>query len=360
MHTKLKTAVAVAGLFVAAQAAAQVTFYEREDFRGREFTASGTVDNFSGTGFNDRASSVVVERGRWEACEDANFQGRCVVLRPGRYDSLSGMGMSNRISSVRPINREARENEAEGAAQVTFYERENFRGGEFAVAGAVDNFSGTGFNDRASSVIVERGRWEVCEDANFQGRCVVLRPGRYDSLAGMGMNHRISSIRPLDREARYENEPEAPLAVYAYQPRPDERLYQVNVTSVHAVVGPPEQRCWVERQQVEDRSGGANVPGAIVGAIIGGVLGHQVGGGRGQDVATAGGAVAGAAIGSNAGRGSGQVYSQEVQRCASVPSSARPEFWDVTYYFRGQEHRVQMSAPPGPTLTVNGDGEPRG
>ena len=48
------------------------------------------------------------------------------------------------------------------------------------------------------------------------------------------------------------------------------------------------------------------------------------------------------------GRGSG-VYTQDVQRCAAVPGSGRPAYWDVAYYFRGIEHRVQMSAPPGAT-----------
>lgn len=148
---------------------------------------------------------------------------------------------------------------------------------------------------------------------------------------------------------------------YEYRQPPPERLYQVPVRSVRAVVGPPEQRCWVERQQVvEERSDGANVPGAIVGAVIGGVLGHQVGSGRGRDVATAGGAVAGAAIGANVGRGPEQVYSQDIQRCANVPNRAGPEYWDVTYDFRGVVHRVQLSAPPGRTITVNGSGEPRG
>ena len=248
------------------------------------------------------------------------------------------------------------------AAQITFYEGEGFRGRVFAASSPVDNFARVGFNDRASSAVVERGRWEVCEHAYFEGRCVILRPGSYDSLAGMGMNNLISSVRPITREARYENEapPPLPAPTYEYRQRPDERLYQANVILVRAIVGPPEQRCWIERQQVvEDRPGGANVPGAIVGALIGGVLGHQIGGGRGQDVATAGGAVAGAAIGANTGRGSGQVYTQDVQRCASVPGT-RPEFWDVTYVFLGQEHRMQMSAPPGPTITVNGRGEPRG
>jgi outer membrane lipoprotein SlyB len=37
--------------------------------------------------------------------------------------------------------------------------------------------------------------------------------------------------------------------------------------------------------------------GAVVGAIVGGVAGHQVGGGRGQDIATVAGAVGGAVAG---------------------------------------------------------------
>jgi uncharacterized protein YcfJ len=148
---------------------------------------------------------------------------------------------------------------------------------------------------------------------------------------------------------------------YDYRQPPAERLYEVPVRSVRAVVGPPEQRCWVERQQVtEQRSDGPNVPGAIVGAVIGGVLGHQIGSGLGRDVATAGGAVAGAAIGANVGRGAEQVYNQDVQRCVNVQNRARPEYWDITYDFRGVVHRVQMSAPPGRTITVNGSGEPRG
>jgi uncharacterized protein YcfJ len=244
----------------------------------------------------------------------------------------------------------------QAAAQVTFYEGEGFRGRAFRVDNTIMNFDRTGFNDRARSAIVDRGRWEVCEDARFEGRCTVLRPGNYESLAGMGMDKRISSVRPVNRAA-YENEAPPPIAApaYDYRQRPSERLYQAPVTSVHAVVGPPEQRCWVERERVSD--GGANVPGAVVGAIIGGVLGHQVGGGRGRDVATAGGAVAGAAIGANTGGGS--VYGQNVQRCTNVQSQGPPDYWDVTYNYRGVEHRVQMSAPPGPTVTVNGNGEPR-
>ena len=98
--------------------------------------------------------------------------------------------------------------------------------------------------------------------------------------------------------------------------------------------------------------------GAVAGAIIGGILGHQVGSGRGRDVATVGGAVAGGAVGANVGRGSHTV-DRDVQRCETA-ASGPPQYWDVTYNFRGVEHRVQMSAAPGPTIAVNANGEPRG
>ena len=248
----------------------------------------------------------------------------------------------------------------QAAAQVTFYESENFHGRSFTASDTVWNFEPTGFNDRASSAVVDSGNWQVCEDARFEGRCVVLRPGSYPSLRPIGMYRVISSVRPVNWDASYENAASAPVAAapdYEYRQRPNEQLFEAQVTSVRAVMGPPEQRCWVEREQVvQDR--GPNVGGAILGGILGGVLGHQIGGGVGRDVATAGGAVAGAALGSNVGRGS-SVSEQDVRHCENVQGQT-PAFWDVTYNFQGIQHRAQLSAPPGQTITVNGNGDPRG
>jgi len=86
------------------------------------------------------------------------------------------------------------------------------------------------------------------------------------------------------------------------------------------------------------------------------VLGHQIGSGRGNDVATAVGAVGGAVVGSNVNRGT---TTQNVQHCRAVPGSEKVAYWDVTYNFRGQEHRVQMTSPPGQSIAVNERGEPR-
>ena len=251
----------------------------------------------------------------------------------------------------------------QATAQITFYEHDGYEGRSFTSENQIRDFERAGFNDRASSVVVLRDRWEACENAQFDGRCVILRPGRYPSLSALGLNDRISSVRAVSASARYDDSryAPAPAPVYDNHRRRNEKLYEANVTSVRAILGPPEQRCWTEREQVTQERSGVNVPGAIVGALIGGVLGHQVGSGRGNDVATAGGAVAGGVIGANVGRsgGSQQVTTQDVQRCETVSNSARPDHWDVTYDFRGVEHRMQMTSPPGRTVTVNKDGEPR-
>ena len=60
MNTFIKSAIAVGAMALASQAAAQITFYEREDFQGRAFTTQAPVDYLGDYGFNDRASSVIV------------------------------------------------------------------------------------------------------------------------------------------------------------------------------------------------------------------------------------------------------------------------------------------------------------
>jgi len=249
----------------------------------------------------------------------------------------------------------------QAAAQVTFYDAEGFRGSAFMVRQTTVNFSTLGFNDRAASAVVASGNWQVCEDSGFRGRCIVLQPGNYPSLGAYDMNYRVSSARPAG--ANYYQQvvapPPSPAPAYQYRWRPEEKLFEVPISQVRAVVGPAEQRCWVERQQVVEQSQ-PNVAGAIIGGVLGGVLGHQIGGGTGRTVATVGGAVAGTAIGANVAKRPGGVYDQDVQRCADVPGSAKPEYWDVTYYFGGLEHHMQMTTQPGPTIWVNERGEPRG
>ncbi len=241
-------------------------------------------------------------------------------------------------------------------AQITFYQDEGFRGRAFTTNKPVRDFNSVGFNDRASSVVVESGRWEVCENSNFGGECVVLRTGSYSSLGAMGLNDQLSSVRPTS--LRRTSAPDAPTPMrepdYAWRRRPQEAVFEAPVTAVRAVMGAANERCWVEREQVRGRDE-PNAGRALLGAVLGGVIGHQIGGGTGKDLATVGGAVAGGVIGARSGNDDD---TREVRRCTTTPNTT-PAYWDVSYTFRGQQHRVQMASAPGATISVNRDGEPR-
>ena len=247
---------------------------------------------------------------------------------------------------------------AQAHAAITFYDRNAFDGRTMTLQERVGNLDRYGFNDSARSVVVDTERWEVCSDQHFQGMCVVLRPGRYPNLSSMGLRDRISSARPLAWAEVVDDQRYAPPPpeYLGWVRQPQERLLQANIVDVRAVVGPPEQRCWVERQEYYQSSGQNVVPGAIPGAVIGNIIGHQFGAG-GQ---TAGG-LAGAAIGAQIGaqNSPGVVGTRDIQHCRTV-SRQNVDFWDVTYMFEGVEHHVQMTQPPaGGTILVNERGEPR-
>ena len=64
------------GIIVAAAgsaAADSITFYQDDNYRGRNFTADQPVTNFARSGFNDLVHSAVVHEGRWEICIDSEL-----------------------------------------------------------------------------------------------------------------------------------------------------------------------------------------------------------------------------------------------------------------------------------------------
>ncbi len=64
-----KTALAACTLILSSQAMAQLVLYEGEGFRGRSVVVDRDMRNLDRRGLGDKANSIVVERGRWEVCE---------------------------------------------------------------------------------------------------------------------------------------------------------------------------------------------------------------------------------------------------------------------------------------------------
>ncbi len=73
----------------------------------------------------------------------------------------------------------------------------------------------------------------------------------------------------------------------------------------NAIESTPIKECWNERVPVTYYTGSQavhrndNTAAAVIGGVAGGVLGHQIGKGRGKDVATIGGAILGTLAGQN-------------------------------------------------------------
>ena len=168
-----------------------ITLYENTDFQGNSLALNASVNNLIPRGFNDAASSVQISAGTWKVCADVNYRGNCQTLNPGTYSNLSTLGLQDTISSVELVG-------AAETAGVTLYEAPNFQGASLAITGASSSLIRQNFNDRAASLIISSGNWEVCEDVNYRGRCQRLGPGSYGDLNSFGLMQTISSIRPAN------------------------------------------------------------------------------------------------------------------------------------------------------------------
>ena len=182
-----------------------ITFYQSENFGGRAFSAKGPVSSLSERGYDNHARSAVVEGSPVEVCIDVNYGGGCTVLNPGRYPTLGTLG--SHINSVRPVvagtNRPGPAR-ARGAS-ATLYGQPDMKGRAITLGG-----EGAGdlqnFNERASSLVVERGYWIFCSEPQYRGECRTFGPGEYRQLPP-DFDNVISSGRRISNNYPYANKP---------------------------------------------------------------------------------------------------------------------------------------------------------
>ena len=150
----------------------------------------------------------------------------------------------------------------------------------------------------------------------------------------------------------------ASLDVFSTGPRYAQVL---SATPIHESVKTPRQQCRnvtvTHRRPVQDEN---RITGSVLGAVAGGVLGHQVGNGRGKDVATVVGALGGGYAG-NQVQGAMQnndTYTSTQQRCSTVYDKSQKLLgYDVTYKIGDQQGRVRMDKDPGTQIPVDRNGQ---
>jgi len=229
--TFAQTCLAAAFLLVAAVPAASAQKDVDEEARRRPPVASGppvivlysdtnlrgtsvelTADQYSigAVRFNDKARSVEVKGGVWLLCSDAGLRGTCEYV-DRTLRNLGEIGLSGKISSVQPTEYD----KGPRSYDISFFVDSSYRGAFKGFDTSEASLRQHGFNDKISSVIVNRGDWLVCEHADFRGRCELISESMTE-LGSIGLNDQISSFRKYD--VRREGPWYPPVTTPAYPP----------------------------------------------------------------------------------------------------------------------------------------------
>ncbi|MEA1651377.1 beta/gamma crystallin-related protein [Nitrospirillum sp. BR 11164] len=105
------------------------------------------------------------------------------------------------------------------AGEITLFSEPFFRGDALTVRDGVENLADMGrWNDRAKSMIVRSGEWEVCKNAGFRDCKRVGRGTRIGDLGEIGLFASISSARQIDGRYYQPEPPPPPPPVYGPPP----------------------------------------------------------------------------------------------------------------------------------------------
>ena len=224
MGTRLVLAVALAISLFSLDLSAQrrngnnyggITVYENPDFRGGATTFRNEIPDLREYRLNDRITSFeIVGNQAWEVCRDVFFNGACHVFT-GSVDDLREIGWNDRISSLRPlgnvrsggfgwgnifgnrngnggVNGNGRARGRTNESRLVLYDRTNFRGESRDIVNSNSNLGSVG--DRARSVEVIGGTWDLCDGNFWNSRCVTVSEDVPD-LNVLGLRGGVSSVR---------------------------------------------------------------------------------------------------------------------------------------------------------------------
>ncbi|WP_291047813.1 beta/gamma crystallin-related protein [Hyphomonas sp.] len=169
-----------------------ITLYSDTNLRGNAVELTGDQPNFNTIHFNDQARSIEVRGGVWMVCADGNYKGRCEYI-DRTVRNLGEIGLSGAISSAKrlPYDKGPR------SYDIALFADGNYGGAFVGFDEGVADLSQYRFNDAASSIMINRGTWLVCEHADYRGQCELLEAST-GNLASLGLNDKITSFRRYD------------------------------------------------------------------------------------------------------------------------------------------------------------------
>jgi hypothetical protein len=127
----------------------------------------------------------------WEVCIHANFRD-CRSFSSSVMD-LGEVGLGRNISSLRPIRQGRGGDGGRGSGfRLVLFDNRGFGGQSRTVERDASILSG--FGNRAESLRVFGGMWDICDRPNFEGRCITVS-GDMQDLSPIGFSNQIQSVR---------------------------------------------------------------------------------------------------------------------------------------------------------------------
>jgi len=84
--------------------------------------------------------------------------------------------------------------QAQQKPSILLYDGTSASGAYVQVDGEIKDMDNTGFEDRASSIFVVRGSWQLCTRSNFEGDCKTFGQGLHELGT---LSNKVSSLRPV-------------------------------------------------------------------------------------------------------------------------------------------------------------------
>jgi len=192
----------------------------------------------------------------------------------GRTRARSGLGRTFLVAGLAGSALAA-------STELTLYSRSGLRGEHRSFTSGERDLDRSGWGDRAASLRIEGGAWELCRDTDYR-ECTVFAPGEYE-LHDTRFEKRLLSIRPLKKPEGGADTYTRPQARYVAQ-----RLYRallarsVDEDSVRAAVDEIEEgrlRAQVDsmlRSPEFRRTAAELSPEALLAQIYDGLLGRPI------------------------------------------------------------------------------------
>ena len=181
-----------------------ITIFADANFHGINSNFRTDVPDLRKYSMNDRVDSLQIARGEiWEVCVDINYKGRCQVFSGDDAD-LGRVGWGGMISSLRKLNDNDPRGRGRGEtpslaserSRMVLFDTVEFGGQAFTLADT--SMSLRALNNRAGSVKVYGGAWELCDGDRFQGHCATVTSSVSD-LTRIGLRDKVRSARPVAR-----------------------------------------------------------------------------------------------------------------------------------------------------------------